>query len=157
MAEVLGAIGSLGAIVNIIDGTAKALSAISNLRARWKDADITLQGLDVQLSLFETSLRLIQDWRDSEPLEPHYQLVMELDKTLAFCGVLVNRLEELFVNWESSIERPTATSSRWKAVFGKKGLDSLLEHVALQTSALNLFLNACNKCVFPNLSSTITY
>jgi hypothetical protein len=144
MAELLGVIGSLGAIVNIIDGTSKAISTISDLIAQWKDADLTLLSLRAQLSAFRAALRRIQEWLNSELPEPHHQLVMDLDETLPFCEILITRLGTVFAEWESSVERPTATSSRWKVVFGKKGLDHVLVLVERQTNALTLLLTACN-------------
>jgi len=144
MAELLGVIGGVGAIINIIDGTSKAISAMSDLKAQWKDAHLTLFSLASQLSSFQAALQQIQDWLDHELPESHHQLVMDLDKTLLCCKILVSRLEDFFADWESLLERPTATSSRWKVVFGKKGLDNVLALVERQTNALTLLLTAYN-------------
>ncbi|KAF2826134.1 hypothetical protein CC86DRAFT_406431 [Ophiobolus disseminans] len=144
MAEILGVIGSVGAIINIIDGTTKAISAISDMRGQWKDADLMLGSLRTRLTTFRAALRQIQEWRDSDLSEPHHQLVMDLDEALLFCAALMNRVKVVLVGWESAVNRPTATSSRWKVVVGRKGLDSLFVLVDQQTIALNFLLTACN-------------
>jgi hypothetical protein len=144
MAELLGVIGGVGAVINIIDGTSKVISAMSDLKSQWKDAHLTLFSLTSQLSAFQAALQRIQDWLNDELPESHHQLVMDLDKTLVCCEVLVSRLREFFADWESLMERPTASSSRWKVVFRKKGLDNVLVLVERQTNALTLLLTAYN-------------
>jgi hypothetical protein len=147
MAEVLGVIGAVGAIVNIIDATTKVISAIGEVRAKWKDADLTLLSLASQLSAFRAALRRIHEWVGSELPEAHHQLVMDLDETLSFCDILIKRIEALFTDWESLVTQPTATGTRWKITFGNKGLDNMLVLVERQTNALTLLLTACNWCV----------
>ena len=144
MAEILGVLGAVGAIVNIIDGTSKAISTIGSLTAQWNDADLTLFSLESQLSVFEATLRRIQDWLEHEPVESHHQLVMDLDKTLACCKLLIARLEDFFSDCEPQVGRPIVVSNRWKVVFGKKGLEHVLLLVERQTTALTLLLTAYN-------------
>jgi hypothetical protein len=144
MAEVLAVVGSIGAIVNIIDAASKAISIIHNLQIHWQDADLTLLSLASQLSAFRAALRRIHEWLESEMPEPHHQLVMDLDETLSFCNILIIKIEGLSTGWESLLEHPTAVESRWKVAFGSKGLDNILVLVERQTNALTLLLTACN-------------
>jgi hypothetical protein len=144
MAEVLAVVGSIGAIANIIDATSKVISAISDIQTQWKAADLTILSLASQLSAFRAALRRIQEWIEAERLQPHHQLIMDLDETLSFCKILIGRIEAVFEDWEPLVEKPTSASTRWKVTFGSKGLDNILVLVERQTSALTLLLTACN-------------
>ncbi|KAH7089620.1 hypothetical protein FB567DRAFT_590429 [Paraphoma chrysanthemicola] len=100
MAEVLAVVGAIGAIANIIDATSKVISILSDIKARWKDADITVLSLASQLFAFRAALRKIKVWMDRERLQPHHQLIMDLDEMLAFCEMLIGRIEAIFEDWE---------------------------------------------------------
>ncbi|KAH7073815.1 hypothetical protein BKA63DRAFT_604128 [Paraphoma chrysanthemicola] len=144
MAEVLAVVGAIGAIANIIDATSKVISILSGIKARWKDADITMLSLASQLFAFRAALRKIQVWVDRERMQPHHQLIMDLDETLAFCEILIGRIEAIFEDWEQLLDKPAAAMTRWKVTFGEKGVDNVLVLVERQTSALTLLLTACN-------------
>jgi hypothetical protein len=144
MAEVLAVVGSIGAILNIIDATNKAIMAIHNLCAQWQNADLVVLSLASQLSAFKAALRRIQTWLDSEVPAAHHQLVMDLDETLSFCNILAIKIDALSAEWESLLEDPRNIASRWKVTVGSKGLDNVLVLVERQTSALTLLLTACN-------------
>lgn len=144
MAEILGIISTIGAIVNIIDATSKVISGVNDLQARWNDIDLTLLSFTVQLTAFRAALRRVQEWIDDEDQEPRHQLVMDLDSTLSCCAVIIARVEAMISNWLVSGVRPSSTVSRWKLVLKSKGLDSVLKLVERQTSTLTLLLTACN-------------
>ena len=144
MAEALAAVGSIGAIVNIIDATSKSISRMNDLHAQWKDADITVLSLASQLSAFRAALRRIQEWLDGEHSATHHQLVMDLDETLSFCSILANKIEALSAGWEALIQDRKSTATRWKVILGSKGVDTILVLVERQTNALTLLLTACH-------------
>lgn len=144
MAELLAVVGSVGAIINIIDGASKIISVIHNLQQQWHDADLAVLSLASQLSAFRAALRRINDWLDSEVPAAHHQLVMDLDETLSFCNVLIIQIETLSAGWEQLLEDPKSIAGRWKVTFGNKGLDNVLVLVERQTNALTLLLSACN-------------
>ncbi|KAH7411697.1 hypothetical protein DE146DRAFT_250965 [Phaeosphaeria sp. MPI-PUGE-AT-0046c] len=144
MAELLAVVGSVGAIINIIDGVSKIISVIHSLQHQWHDADLAVLSLASQLSAFRAALRRIQEWLDSEVPAAHHQLIMDLDETLSFCNVLVLHTEALSVGWEHLLEDPKSIASRWKVTFGNKSLDNILVMVERQTNALTLLLSACN-------------
>lgn len=144
MAEVLGIIGSIGAVVNIIDATSKLIATINDLRARWNDADLTLLSLASQLKAFRAALRRIEEWMETSDPDVHHQLLMDLDDTLSCCATLINRLETISAKWSPSIGQGTNSNTRRDIVFNGKGLDNVLILVERQTNALTLLLTACN-------------
>lgn len=144
MAEVVAVLGSIGAIVNIIDAASKVISTIHSLQTQWKDADLTVLSLASQLSAFRAALRRIQEWLDSEVPAAHHQLVMDLDETLSFCNILIVKIEALSADWKSLLGDPTAIAGRWKVTVAAKGLENVLVLVERQTNALVLLLTACN-------------
>lgn len=144
MAELLAVVGSVGAIINIIDGASKIISVIHNLQHQWHDADLTALSLASQLSAFRAALRRIHEWLDSEVPAAHHQLIMDLDETLSFCNLLIIQVEDLSLGWEKLLEDPKSIASRWKVTFGNKDLDKVLVLVERQTNALTLLLSACS-------------
>lgn len=144
MAELLAVVGSVGAIINIIDGASKIISVIHNLQHQWHDADLTALSLASQLSAFRAALRRIHEWLDSEVPAAHHQLIMDLDETLSFCNLLIIQVEDLSLGWEKLLEDPKSIASRWKITFGNKDLDKVLVLVERQTNALTLLLSACS-------------
>jgi hypothetical protein len=144
MAEIVAVIGSVGALVNIIDAATKVISIIHKLQTQWKDADLAVLSLASQLSAFRAALRRIHEWLDSEVPAAHHQLVMDLDETLSFCKLLIVKIEVLCDGWETLLENPKAIAGRWKVTVGNTGLDNVLVLVERQTNALTLLLTACN-------------
>ena len=119
------------------------MSTIGEVRARWKEADLIRLSLASQLTAFRAALGRIQEWMGNEMPEPHHQLVMDLDSTLSCCRILIDRVDALFTNLESQVERPKDTASRWGVAFGNKSLDNVMVLIERQTSALTLLLTAC--------------
>jgi hypothetical protein len=155
MAEIVAVIGSVGALVNIIDAATKVISTIHKLQTQWKDAHFAVLSLASQLSAFRAALRRIHEWLDTEVPAAHHQLVMDLDETISFCKLLIAKIEVLSDEWETLLKEPKAIAARWKVTVGNKGLDNVLVLVERQTSALTLLLTACNWYVSRKIHSQL--
>jgi hypothetical protein len=78
MAEALAVIGSVGAICNIVDAISKVISLITDLTAKWENADLTLLGLASQLTALRAAITKIQEWTEQGLDDAHHQLLPRL-------------------------------------------------------------------------------
>ncbi len=62
MLEPLTITGTGAAVVGIIEPITNALSTLHDLRGQWKQADLTLVNLEVQLLALKTALGQIEEW-----------------------------------------------------------------------------------------------
>ncbi|KAF2810536.1 uncharacterized protein BDZ99DRAFT_443396, partial [Mytilinidion resinicola] len=144
MADPFTIIGTTGAVVGIIDVLGKSISALREIHERWKDADFMLLNLAAQLTALRAALREIQTWIDSKTGEPHHQLVMDLDLSMACCKMLVAKIDKSISELQVTAAHNLDFGSKIKVVFGNKTMDSLQKMVERQTNALTLLLSACN-------------
>ncbi|KAH7392970.1 hypothetical protein BKA66DRAFT_567695 [Pyrenochaeta sp. MPI-SDFR-AT-0127] len=144
MAEALAILGCAGAIFNVVDGISKIMNIITDLRARWEDADLTLLSLASQLTALRAASTKIQDWISHDLQDAHHQLVMDLEVSLSCCRVLVSKVENFFCDLSCLVEKPLDFRNKFKVVFGSAGPESVQKLIERQTSALTLLLTACN-------------
>jgi hypothetical protein len=78
MAEALAVLGSVGAVCNVVSGISKTIAIITDLLARWEDADLTLLSLASQLTALRAATTKIQEWTDGGLHNLHHQLLMDL-------------------------------------------------------------------------------
>src|ERR1700712_2193167 len=144
MSEAIAVIGTVGAVANIIDILGKTISAISELRDEWKEADFTFLCLISQLTALRAALTKIQEWMDMEIADPHHQLVMDLSTSMVSCRVLISKLDGRISQLRQSTDKTLDFSSKIKLIFGSKGMDELQKMIERQTNVLTLLLVACN-------------
>ena len=140
----IGVIGAVGAICNIVDAVTKTVSIISDLQTRWEDADLTLLSLASQLNALRAALSSIQEWIDADLQEAHHQLVMDLNVSINCCKLLMRKLEGFFSDLGKLTEKPLDFRNKFKTVFGTQGPESVQKLIGRQTNALTLLLTACN-------------
>lgn len=144
MAEALAVLGRLGPIFSIVDGISKVIGIISNLRAKWDDADLTLLSLASQLTALRAASAKIQEWIDQDLQDAHHQLIMDLDVSVSCCRLLISRIESFFTDFAQLTEKPLDLRNKFKVVFGSAGPESVQRLLERQASALTLLLAACN-------------
>ena len=144
MADPISIIGTAGAVANIIDVLGKTISTIRELRNEWKEADITFLSLVAQLTALRASLTKTKEWTDTDPADPHYQLVMDLDVIISCCRMLIGKIDTRLSELQQTVNEKLDFSSKVKLVFGSKSMDNLQKLIEQQTSALTLLLTACN-------------
>jgi hypothetical protein len=145
MADPITIVGTIGAVANIIDLVSKTINSIRDLRGRWKDADLAFLSLTSQLSALRAALVKIQEWNDNELLvDPDYQLIMDLDVSIACCRMLVGKFDEFFLKLNQTTDEPFDFAGKVKFVFGSRDLDDVQRMVERQVGVMTLLLIACN-------------
>jgi hypothetical protein len=145
MADPITIVGTIAAVANIIDLVSKTINSIRDLRGRWKDADLAFLSLTSQLSALRAALVKIQEWSDNESLvDPDYQLIMDLDVSIACCRMLVGKFDEFFLKLNQTTDEPFDFVGKVKFVFGSRDLDDVQRMVERQVGVMTLLLTACN-------------
>ena len=85
-------LGTVGVATNIIDIISKYIKTLRDLHERWRDADLIAFNLITQLVAMKAALAKISEWITSDLSDQphHYQLIMDLEKSIACCKMLVN-------------------------------------------------------------------
>lgn len=144
MAEALAIVGSIGAITSLVAGIGKVILLITDISAKWDDADLTLLSMASQLTALRAATTKIQEWTDHGLQDAHHQLVMDLDISVKCCLLLINKVEGFFAELSAFTEKPLDLRHKYKLVFGSAGPENVQKLIEHQTSALTLLLTACN-------------
>lgn len=145
MADPISIIGTVGALANIVDLVSKTIKSMRDLQGRWKQADIAFLSLAAQLTALRAALQKIQQWSDGELADdPDYQLIMDLDVSIACCRLLVGKFDEFFVKLDQSTDDRFDFRGKVKFLFGTGELEDVQKMVERQIGAVTLLLTACN-------------
>ncbi|KAK8099030.1 uncharacterized protein PG998_012271 [Apiospora kogelbergensis] len=93
---ILTTASTLSSMLNALDRT---ISNTTEVRGQWQDADLTVLLLENQLATLRTALGQIKDWIDGFSASPvgfpelHSQLVMDLDRCLICCRLLIANVD----------------------------------------------------------------
>lgn len=145
MAEALAVIGGTASILSIVDILGRSISIIRELRNEWKDADFALLNLLTQLTALRAALTEIRKWTESAfGDEPHHQLRMDLDDSVAWCRILAEMLDGLISDLGHGSDVSMDRIRKAKFLFSSKSMEDLQRMLDRQTSALTLLVTACN-------------
>ncbi|KAH7392981.1 hypothetical protein BKA66DRAFT_439102 [Pyrenochaeta sp. MPI-SDFR-AT-0127] len=145
MAEPLIIVGCVGAICTIIDTTSKAISTLNDLRNKWATLDLTLLALASQLTALRAALSKIQTWiRGNYGQVPHFQIVMDLDVSVACCKLLMSELGNFLSRLNNNRTRHLSFARKVQATFSHRWVEEIEKLLQQQTSALTLLLTALN-------------
>ncbi|KAH8712154.1 hypothetical protein GQ44DRAFT_776179 [Phaeosphaeriaceae sp. PMI808] len=144
MTEALAVIGTIGAVCNIVDVIGKTISIITDVRSRWKTADLALLSFASQLTSLRAALMEIQRWLDNNAENVHHQLTMDLDLSLSCCQLLASELEDFFSQFDTCPDNHLGPSDKIKLLVRGQGAKDIQRFIEHQTSSLTLLLTACN-------------
>jgi hypothetical protein len=144
MAEVIAIIGTIGAVCNIVDVINKTISLISDVRSKWRTADLTLLSLASQLTALRAALTEIQKWLELNTEDMHHQLTMDLDFSLSCCGRLASELEAYFSRLNTNRDEPLGVTGKIRMMISGQSADDVQKLIEQQTSSLTLLLTARN-------------
>ncbi|KAH7165155.1 G-protein alpha subunit-domain-containing protein [Dactylonectria macrodidyma] len=136
------AVGAVGAILGIIDVITKAIATLRDLQSQFTNASFTVTCIVAQLTALRAALAKIREWVDSEPVETHHQLIMDLGDAISCCGMLMDRLDAEFSKLRGAAGAQFNIKAKIKAALGGKSVNDLQNMIERQTSALNLLLTA---------------
>jgi len=138
----LTTVGSVGAVLGIIDVLGKTVVRLRELQGQYRDADFEIFSLTSQLTTLKAALTKIQEWMESESGVVHHQLVMDLRDTLSCCGMLTERLDAEISRFQGGGDGNLDFAGRIKVAFGGKSIDDLEKKIERQIMALNVLLIA---------------
>jgi hypothetical protein len=144
MAEALAVVGSVGAICSLVAGIGKVILLITDISAKWQDADLTLLSMASQLTALRAATTKIQEWTEGGLQNAHHQLIMDLDISIKCCQLLISKAEGFFAELADLTDKPLDLRQKFKVVFGSAGPENVQKLIERQTSALTLLLIACN-------------
>jgi guanine nucleotide-binding protein G(i) subunit alpha len=144
MADPVTIVGATAAVADILGLLCKTISTVSELRRQWRDADSAVFTFETQLITLKTALAKIQEWMDANFDDPHHQLVMDLDRCIACCGMLIGNIDTQLASIQTSRGSQLDITSKLRLLFKTKGIKDIQEIIDRQTNALTLLLTACN-------------
>jgi len=156
--EPFTAIGTASALTSLIGVLGKVIDTFSELRERWQDADLVLLTLEARLIAMRAALGEIERWTATLTEAPHHQLTMDLDRCLACCRVLIDRMDvELakIVDPNDTCMNGLGAISKLKLVFNTKRLQGVQSMLESQTNVLTLVLAACNSNTLAEQNSVL--
>jgi membrane-bound ClpP family serine protease len=144
MADPITIIGAAGAVANIIDVLGKTINALRELHNRWKEADFIFINLIAQLTALKAALNQIQEWIDSDVVEPYHQLVMDLEVSVSCCRMLIDKMDSQVSELSRKADYTLESKSKMTLIVKSGTLEELQKMVERQTIALTLLLSACS-------------
>ena len=131
---------------DLIAALTETISNIRQLQRQWRDIDLTVLSLEIQLLALRTALSQIQEGMEQSSQfglpELNHQLVMDLGRCIACCRLLITK-----VNTDvAELEQTTGGKSSNKSVRLSKtsNLKETQAMIQQQTTALTLYLTVCN-------------
>lgn len=144
MTDPLTFIGAAASCMSIVELLGKSISKAHKLITQWKDADLEFYSLVAQLVCLKAALDKIKAWTESDVATSHHQLIMDLDSSVACCGVLVSKIDAFLSELARKPGQALNVSAKGKLLLGNRSLDDTQKMLERQTNALNLLLNACH-------------
>lgn len=134
MAEAAAVLGSVAAVVQIVTSISKTIMFITDITAKWRDADLLLINLSSQLTALRAACTQIEDWISHSLQGALHQLVMDLKTSISCCKMLMEKVESFFSDLAVLTEKPLDFRPRFKIVFGSAGPESVQRLIDHQTS-----------------------
>jgi hypothetical protein len=144
MADPLTIIAAISSIAGIIDALSKSINIIRGLQNQWSEAACTVICLIGQLTAAKAALVKIKEWTESKVDEPYHQLTIDLDRSIACCKMIVERIDSWLAELQRKPNGELELSTKFKVTFESKAMNGLQKNLDYQVNALNLLLNACN-------------
>ena len=136
------AVGAGGDILGIIDVISGTIATLRDLQIEATDVNFIVSSITAQLTALKVALISIREWVDSESVETHHQLVMDLDDVLSCCGMLMDRLKAEVSRLRADASARVNIKAKFKAAFSGKSMDNLESMIGRQMGALNLLMTA---------------
>ncbi|KAJ6439199.1 protein kinase domain-containing protein [Purpureocillium lavendulum] len=129
----------LNTISGIMNGSMRVIMIACDLRDRFRNADLFLRGLIVQLTALRAALTKISGWIKGAS-EARYQLLCDLGDSLLFCQLLVDRLERDVLELSNGAPLQPDSMARLKTCFKGGSISDVQALLDRQTNTINLVL-----------------
>lgn len=144
MADPITLLSTSGALSNAIDALGKTINTVGELQSQFQDADSASLNLDSQLVVLNTALNNINVWAESTPEEPHHQVVMDLDRCVACCQTLIDKIDVEVASFRMTPGNGPDVASKFRLLLNGKDFENIQRMIGQQTEAFTLLLTACN-------------
>lgn len=145
MTDSITILGTTGVVANIIDVLGKTICITSELRSQWQDVDLAVLTFETQLTALKAALTKIKEWTDTGFEDPHHQLVMDLDRCVLCCRLLIGKINADLSAFQTTGGDQLDIASKFKLLFKTKGIEDMQKMIEQQTNVLTLLLTACNR------------
>ena len=144
--EPVSIVGLAGAVVGIANVLGQSMLLLNNLRARFKEANLTVTLLIGQLNAVKAALKQIQLWllESSDEDSNYFQLSLDLESSLSSCGILVGLIDDQLSKLEWDGNDILKFESRARIVLEDTRTRECLDYLGHLISSLNLLLLAFN-------------
>jgi hypothetical protein len=137
-------LATAGAVANIVAILGRSLVVVAELRSEWTDADLAILSFETQLATLRTALTKVMEWVENHYSEdPHHQLVMDLDRCVACCRLLISKVDGDIQPFQNN-PTPMDRRKKFKMLLKTKHFKTTQRMIEQQTNALTLLLTACN-------------
>ena len=136
-------LGTASAVANVIDVIAKTIRGVNELRCQWRDADLSILTLESQLAALGAALGRIKEWTESSDGEIHHQLVIDLDRSVACCRLLVHKIDAEVSQFRYT-NNTLEASSKFQLLLKTRDFERVQVMIERQTNTLSLLLIVCN-------------
>ncbi|KAK8023741.1 hypothetical protein PG993_011807 [Apiospora rasikravindrae] len=144
---ILTTASTLSSMLNALDRT---ISNTTEVRGHWQDADLTVLLLENQLATLRTALGQIKDWIDGFSASPvgfpelHSQLVMDLDRCLICCRLLIANVDSDVTQIHQNTVVSKNMPNKLLRLMRTRNLKKSQPMIQQQTTALMFLLGAFN-------------
>lgn len=144
MADPITILSTAGAVANIIDALGKTINTIGELQSQGQDADPAVLNLESQLVALNTALNNINAWAESTLEDPHHQVVMDLDRCVVCCRMLINKIDAEVARFQMTPGNELDVTRKFRLLLNGKDFENIQRMIDQQTGAFTLLLTACN-------------
>jgi hypothetical protein len=155
--EPLSVVGIVGTAFSLAKVVGQAISQLSTLKSRYRNAPLQLSTILGQLYIVRAALEQISSWSSEHLMEdPRYrELAEQIDTSLdCFCPLIITlqqRLDELDFQQDLDMSARSKISFLWN----EQDLMGFLQLLDCQVNALNLFLQAIQWYAFPMVEACL--
>ena len=139
-------LGLTGSIVSIVDVITRSISSLRALQERWKNADLTVSLLVVQLSTLKSALDQISQWMSTTFAQSpqHHQVVIDMSSSIRSCEALISFVDNHISRLDHNESNNLTFESRARVVLQDQSVRDCVNHLNNQAIAFNFLLTALN-------------
>ncbi len=145
-------VGTLAAIVGIIDVTTRSISALTDSKAVFMTSNHNLETLLSHLVTVRAALGQVHALVDEQSIasdDHNYQLVMDLGIAIKGCGLLVAWIDEQVAKIRYDNDDALTLASKFRLLLNGKATGDCLGRLDRKVNALTLLFTTFRCCVRP--------
>ena len=143
MDPVTGALGVVAGVTSIVSVIGKSLTALNQLRQKYRDAELNINHLTGHLRIVQTALLQVQKWAECLPdNSQHFAFVVDLESAISYCSMLVDYIHKQISKFSWDDDQLLGTGSKVIYLLEDQATKDCLNRLDHSINALNLCLSA---------------